>query len=410
MIKSQVSDTIPPTTGTTRGGLITKAAKAATYLYGEEKHKKRGYPAFNPDQCKGFDIIDPRTTGPAELKDHLKTIQELNDSTINKTLETLNFHARHPIIPLDLKNPSFENFHDHIKCCRTLGVPDRWTGELHPITKIAEENLRKAWNRALTAWGVLEAWPRYRVKKVPQRVKALIVYTPEQAYQLHHHKYVNNRQKNRLIQYLFFFGNITGLAPEKEWVILNLDDLRFQPDGTALLVCRRPKVNNSIRTLRVEKTPSTSPVHKNLLDLIQNRDRFAERTETALLVNPTTGRRWTETCLRTYLTKYGKMVVPDFYPYLMRHFDLTARMIEWGKDESSLSRVALWAGHGSNIKMTQAYLDLARMFDDAHGSWLCRALNLQRELVQESARAMSRVVAQRYKAIKILEHEIRRDA
>ena len=110
----------------------------------------------------------------------------------------------------------------------------------------------------------------------------------------------------------------------------------------------------------------------NFKDMISLRYRLAVKNEKAFLINPFTGKRFTERQLYRLLSKYGKMVIPGFYPYILRHFCATSRMIDHGKDEYALTRVCKWLGH-DNIKRTKKYLDLALMFDDKDGNWLNRA-------------------------------------
>jgi len=67
----------------------------------------------------------------------------------------------------------------------------------------------------------------------------------------------------------------------------------------------------------------TNKCFKNYVDKI--RPRFANRNEDALLTNPNDGKRWNEANLRkTLLTKYGCIVWPRFWPYVMRHWCATA--------------------------------------------------------------------------------------
>ena len=68
-------------------------------------------------------------------------------------------------------------------------------------------------------------------------------------------------------------------------------------------------------------------------------------------------------------------VYPTFYPYLMRHWCATARLIEWEKiqHKEALSRVSYWLGH-DQLDQTKEYINLVNLFDENNGSWLSRAL------------------------------------
>jgi hypothetical protein len=360
---------LPPYEGEPIGRQMKNVAKT-DLSYGVVKKK---YPTFDITKITGIDTIDPRKTDLRDLEIHMASVQELAHETIKHSSACLARAARHPILPLDLRNPSFENFAEHMKFVRNIGWPDE-NGEMVLASKNAQRNLKKAWERATKAWGTYRVWPTIVVKKCPKRIRVIDLYTPEFAYEMHHYKYHKDRDVNRMIQNLLFFGNIVGLAPEKEWITLDLDDLRFMPDGTARLKATRWKVNNAVRLLRVEATPATSKVHKSLVNLIENTDKFRARAEDALLINPATGHRWTESTLRRFMTKHGQKIDPKFYPYKMRHFCLTARMIEWGTNELALTKVAAWAGH-DRLDQTREYIDLALVFNDSRGRWIRRALN-----------------------------------
>jgi hypothetical protein len=165
------------------------------------------------------------------------------------------------------------------------------------------------------------------------------------------------------------------MAPEKEFIILNITDLIIDKYGNNTIRITRPKVGNKSRILRLEKTIACSPVHKSVLNYLKFvRPKYADPAEKALFVDPRTGLRWKdEDILRRFLTKYGKMVYSVFFPYIMRHWCGTARMIEWKKTDTALAKVNYWLGH-TKLDQTKKYVDFAYLFHDNDGSWLSRAL------------------------------------
>lgn len=110
----------------------------------------------------------------------------------------------------------------------------------------------------------------------------------------------------------------------------------------------------------------TNKSFKNFVDTI--RPRFAEKNESALFINPNTGKRWTEANLRkTLLCKYARVIWPNYWPYVMRHWSATARCIEWKKDNTVLYRVKDWHGH-KKVDQTLKYISLAKLYDDKAGA------------------------------------------
>ena len=330
------------------------------------------YSQFNPEFFKTSDIINPTTTTFKDLENHMRTNQDLEPETIKSTMRILKKMEEHPIAPIDFKYPTPQGYTDYMKACVIHGDYNRSRIKLVKVSKIALNNRRKAWMRCLVAWGVDKLWPVPKIRKIPNRMKPIHVLQPEDIWMLTHYKYEKNRDLNRYIQYLFWFGAITGFAPEKEWIVLDLSQTRFDSSGRFHIDGVRPKVNYNTRSIVFDKIYSMSNNTMNFFDLLKLRNKFANKNEKALLVNPLTGKRFTEKQLYKLLRNYGTLVIPTFYPYILRHFCATSRMIEHGKDEYALTRVCKWLGH-DNIKRTKKYLDLALMFDDENGNWISRA-------------------------------------
>jgi len=329
----------------------------------ELKQKTVCYPQFDPDFIDDTNILNPATATFADLEQHALIIQELSPETIKSRMRSLRKMEEHPYSPVNFKNPSPRSFANYMNCIKMYGDYDRSRKNLVPVTKIALVNRRKAWYMCLVAWGVDDIWPKYKIRKIPDRTRDIKIPTPETVRAILTHKYVKNRDLNRLIQYHFFFGFLIGFAPEKEFVILNVDDVTIDENGNYLMRVTRPKVNNNSRILKLEKTIAVSPVHKSVANYLKHiRPKFAKTKEKALFINPKTGERWTNDDLRRFLSKYGKMVYKPFFPYLMRHWCGTARMIEWGNQEKAYSKVNYWLGH-KEFNQTKTYVEFGQLFN-----------------------------------------------
>jgi integrase len=197
------------------------------------------------------------------------------------------------------------------------------------------------------AGGVDGMYPKYKIRKIPNRKRDIPIPTLETVRTLLSYKYVKDWYFNKYIQYLFFFGFIIGLAPEKEFLILNLDDVNIDDFGNNFIRIIRPKVRNTVRKLPLEKTIAISKVHMSVRNYLQYiRPKITESNYKGLFPNPYTGLQWkNEDEIRRFLTKYGKLVYKPFFPYLMRHWCGTARMIEWGSNDRALGMVKYQLGH-----------------------------------------------------------------
>ena len=309
--------------------------------------------------------LDPKLAAFDVIKNHAITRQGIKESTADKYLGLAKLMETHPVFPVNFRKPHWTNFFqymDHIKMTENA-------------TPNALKNRRKAWGMFCKAWGTYNEWPTYKLPHIPDRTKNIVLPTPETVKKLLQHRYTTDKYLNRLIQYHFFTGFMIGLRPEKEMVILNLEDLHLDEKDNYTVRIVEPKKNGDTRVLRLENNIAISKTRKSMKNYVDTiRPKFADPNEKALLVNPETGKRWTENDLRfKLLYRYGKQVWPRYWPYVMRHWCATARSIEWKKDNTVLYRVKYWMGH-VKLDQTLRYLDLSKLYDQGKGSWLSRAL------------------------------------
>lgn len=356
------------------GNILTPFGEDLVKQYYELEKNNICYSQFDPKYSNNNDVLDPVTTSIIDIKNHALVIQELSPKTVEKRLKLIDKMANHPVVPIDFKYPSPLGFSKYMNYIKVEGDYDRY-GRLKHIGKHGLKNRRLAWYMCMVAWGVEDIWPKYKIRKIPNRSRDIQIPNPETVRVMLHYKYVKNRDLNRLIQYYFFFGFFIGMAPEKEFVIMNLNDVIIDEYNNNTIRIIRPKVGYKSRILRIEKTIARSPVHKSVNNYLKYvRPKFAGPNEKAIFVDPKTGLRWKdEDSLRRFLTKFGKMVYPAFFPYLMRHWCGTARMIEWKNTDTALAKVNYWLGH-TKLDQTKTYVDFAFLFHDNCGSWLSRAL------------------------------------
>jgi len=334
------------------------------------------YPQFDPRYRKKYGVLDPKTLTFDDIRRHALEKQDLADGTVKKRMDLLAKMELHPLYPIDFNKPDWEQFFRYMDHIKINGDIDRY-GKLKPVGVHGLVNRRKAWYTYTVSIGFEDIFPKYKIPKrlIPDRTRDVPICTPETVHAIITHKYVKNRDLNRYIQYLFWFGFFIGAAAEKEWIILNVDDVVIDDYGNRYITITRPKVGNKSRKLKLEKTLAASPVHKSLKNYMEYiRPKFASKNENALFPNPKTKKRW-KSCddLRRFLNKYARTVYKPFYPYLCRHWCGTARMIEWDKQGNAFSRVNYWLGH-KKTDQTKTYCDFAELFNDDNGSWLSRSL------------------------------------
>lgn len=365
------------------------------------------YPQLDPRFQQSYDILDPKKLTFEDIKNHAIIHQNKDElGTVRKQMNYLAKMAAHPIYPIDFNNPDWEQYFHYMDYIKIHGDNDKH-GRSRPVGIHGLLNRDEAWNMYLRSIGMSHIIPRYKHKidrrKIPDNTLDKPIPQPEIVHKMLNHAYIlkrsfdrnykylknkgiQRRDLNKYIQYLLWFGFFIGCAPEKEWVILNLDDIIDNFDRYCIRITR-PKVGNKKRILPLESVLSKSPVHKSMGNFLKIRDKIAESGEKALIANPKNGKRYGyhpglsekeiihKGCdeLRRDLSTWGKQVYPQFYPYLMRHWCGTARMIEWDKKGGAFDKVNFWLGH-SDPSDTKIYCQLQRLFDQDKGSWLSRAL------------------------------------
>lgn len=377
-------------------------------------NNKNFHPKFDPNYQKQYGLLDPKNLTFEDIRQHAIVHQGKDEhGTVKKQMDYLTKMTQHPIYPVDFNNPDWEQYFHYMDYIKMNGEMDRY-GNIKPVGIHGLLNRDEAWLMYLKSIGYEDFFPRYRtrldknkIQQASQNKLDKAIPTPEIVYDMLRYEYIQKpeydkyyktlkqkgirrRDLNKYIQYQFFFGFFVGMAFEKEMVILDLQDIIDQGSRYAIRITR-PKVGNKKRMLRLEETISKSPVHKSVNNyLTKIRPKFADNKETAFSVNPKTGRRWgydlvekhsneeiiiQKGCdqLRGYLERWGTRVYPQYFPYLMRHWCGTARMIDWDKEGDAFARVQVWLGH-ADPKDTTIYVQLHRLWDDNKGSWMSRAL------------------------------------
>ncbi len=337
-------------------------------------------PNYNVGLRNTYGVLDYKKLTFEDIKNHALQKQDLAESTVKARMKLLAKMETHAVYPIDFNKPDWKQFFRYMDHIKIHGETNCY-GKLNPVGIHGLKNRRNAWYMYAVAIGCEDIFPKYPIpkRKIPDNSNDVPIPTPETVYAMLNNKYVKNRDLNRYIQYLFWFGFFIGAAPEKEWILLNVDDVVIDTYGNNFITIKRPKVGNKSRKLRIEKTIATSPVHKSFYNyLTYIRPKFALKSTKALFPDPKTKKRWSN-CdkLRHLLTKHGKSVYRPFYPYLMRHWCGTARMLEWDKKGNSFMRVNYWLGH-KKTEMTKRYCRFAELFSDDKGSWLSRSLKQKR--------------------------------
>jgi len=307
-----------------------------------------------------IDNLDPATATETDIILHATIRQRLKESTYKKHLRSI--HAiMNSEVPYNPYNPDLKAFLRHLDFREVY----------QHATRDALRHERDAVNMLNRAFGL----PEFVFRLPPQKQnKKVILPLPEVVREFWRYDYpIGNEYKKRLYKYMFFFGFFVGVRAPSELVLLKTSNIIFNANGTATIIIIEQKKNYSERVLVLPREIATDPLHKSLKNWI---DKWRPETDNDSLFVTEDGRPWNVRYLGHELSQYGKLVWPQYHPYVMRHWSATARLIEQKIKTNTfdLRPVTEWLGHEKQ-SVTEGYIRSAMMYYDvAPYSWLSRIL------------------------------------
>jgi len=318
--------------------------------------------------------LEPETATFESVKNLSQQRLHLKESTIEHNLRYLKHAELHPYMPLNLREPTYENFVRHLD----------YRIQIEKLSIYAEHHLWKAMKMYLRCIGE-KPWD-YKPRPKPKSKKRILPF-PEIAREFWHYRYDQRRKVRKLYQYMFFTGYFVALRIPSELALLKTTDIIFNRNGTAILTITEQKKNNSERTIILPKEIATDPRHKSLKNWLTSwRPKIAtENSGDYLFIQPN-GNPWNIRYLGHMLSYQGKKVWPYFHPYDMRHWGAVARLIEQKETTGTFDiyPVMNWLGH-EKPETTMSYVKYAEQYyDQAQYSWLKRVLKCPKSATEES--------------------------
>lgn len=319
--------------------------------------------------------LEPETATFEGVKNLAQQRLHLKESTIEHNLRYLKHAELHSYLPLNLREPTYENFVRHLD----------YRIQIEKLSIYAEHHLWKAMKMYLRCIGE-KPWD-YKPRPKPKSKKRILPF-PEIAREFWHYRYHQTRVVRKLYQYMFFFGYFVAPRVPSELALLKTTDIIFNRNGTAILTITEQKKNYSERTIILPKEIATDPRHKSLKNWLTSwRPKIATKQSGDYLFIQPNGNPWDIRYLGHMLSYYGKMVWPHFHPYDMRHWGAVARLIEQKEKTGTFDiyPVMNWLGH-EKPETTMSYVKYAEQYyDQAQYSWLKRVLKCPKSATEESA-------------------------
>ena len=323
----------------------------------------------------------PRTSFPLHCKKgatfseiglHGLIRQRMKPNTVEKHLRYARFMETHEI-PVNFKEPTFENFMRHMDYREQTGV--------------GYAALRHEWDAMkmfLEAYGMLYGkgtnW-HYKPPSKKNKSKPRILPPPQIVHKFMHTKYSTDPYENALYQYIFSLGFLIGWRVPSEITAMTTDDIIINPDGTGTIIITEKKKDNNQRTINPRNQILTSKQQKSFYNWIMYwRPKVAkEISGNALFLWPS-GKPVTTRRLGHKLSEHGKKIWPYFQPYDMRRWCAVARLIETKVETGSYDEYEVydWLGH-TEIQTTMGYVKEAKKYYRQHPyNWIQRVLRCPR--------------------------------
>lgn len=306
-------------------------------------------------------------SGKSSFKDvalHALLRQRLTKSTIEKHLRYARYMETHEI-PVDFRNPNFENFIRHMDYREQIGA--------------GYAALRHEWDTMkmfLRAYGIpITDWSYKPPSKKTPKPRNLPL--PDTVYRIIHHTYFKDRYENALYQYLFTFGFTIGFRVPSEICEMTVDDVFIDDSNTGFIIITETKKSGKTRRITPRKQILTSPTHKSFHNWINHwRPKVENQYSGDALFLWKNGKPITPRTLGHRLSEQGKQVWNDFQPYDMRRWCAVARLIETKVEYGTFDEfeVCDWLGH-DDVKTTMSYIkDAKQYYNRAPYNWLKRVL------------------------------------
>jgi integrase len=286
--------------------------------------------------------------------------------------------------PIDFFNLSYTQYRFHMKWYeKTYYNP--LTGENYYGIKHRKDTILTFVN----AYDMdIREWNRYRLPPKPVK-KQILIIPPDIVHDIINYQFFNKDPDiNKLIQYLHAHNFWIGWRVPSEPCIMTIDKL--YDFKRPFITITEKKKHNTTRPVYLEDAILTGRTRKSLKNYVDKiRPKFeSQYSKDFLYITPSEGKPFTPRYMGKLLSKTGKMVYPDYYPYCSRHWCATARLIQkWiEKHHDPLEFVKNFLGHDEQKTTETKYVRHAEEYFRRYNfDWIKRTLKFDKKIKEESA-------------------------
>ena len=290
--------------------------------------------------------------------------------------------ANHKIFPVDLFKPDpnqiiaqLDYIEDELISNRTDDDPNEGI--------FAVINRHKAIRALMRAYGRISEvnnW-NYTPPNTP-KPKPKPIPSPDVVYKFMHNRYSTDRYESALYQYLFTLGFFIGPRPASELSAMKIDDIDLD---SGMFTFYQPKVS-CWREVPMEKELVKYGNRKSMKNWVNNwRPKAVSQYSGNYLFIQPDGKPFSEAFMAKKLRKMGIPVWDKFYPYCMRHWCATSRLIGWKVRTGvfATKEICDYMQHSSE-NVTKSYIRQAsKWFRIAPFDWISSLLKYHSQTVEK---------------------------
>jgi len=277
------------------------------------------------------------------------------------------------VFPIDLFNLNGAQIIHYLN-----NFEEKYSKETSRDGKDAVRNRWKAISMVAKAYRInYENWNYVPPKKAKPKHKIIPLLID--VYRLIHFGYSKIPEINALWQYQMFHGFTVGWRSPSEPAILKLDDVNVDD---WYINFYQPKVDSwRFSDLEPEVMKYSNRMSfKNWID--KWRPKFVSQySGEYVYLEPKSGRPWNKGSLRNSLNKMGKMVWPNFHPYVFRDWCYIARLIQ---HDFRIQLVKDWFDHDEYSSVAHYTKDAKKYYRLAKYDWIRSILKFHNMVKEEN--------------------------
>jgi len=294
------------------------------------------------------EVLKPEDSNDIDIAIHGYFIQRLSPNTIEKHLRYKRFMERHKI-SVDFYPPEYSNFTRHMRF-----------REMQGAGFYALKHEKQAIMMFANAFDIADKFKKYKLPREPDRNAIYDVPYPYIVSKFSTFQYFPNIKcyNNKLFQTLHFHNWMVGYRAPSEIAIMKVDNVQIDKQGNGYISITQPKRHGAVRKVILPKSILSSRVNKSFKNYIDNiRPKVENQYSKDYLYLQENGKPFTIRHLGHCLSKTGKMIYPDYHPYMARHWCSIAKLTQTKVESGYFDYyyVNRWMGH-KDINTTMQYV------------------------------------------------------